>query len=178
MKTMRAALAAISTGSLLVVGSVIGAVGASAVAIQGDATATATATCTTLNGAAAVRVDSTITNGTNYQIFLDSVGISGAISVSPSLPAATLAATESTTLSQTLLEPISGSVTVTWTYHINAVDPTVTATVALPDCPQPTTTTAPTTTMAPATTVMPTTTVATAPATAAKPVTATPTYTG
>lgn len=178
MKTMRAALAAISTGSLLFVGSVIGASGASAVAILGEVSATATATCTTVRGAPAVRVDSTLTNGTNYELFLDGVGVSGAVTASPSLPVATLATTESTTLSQTLLEPIAGTVTVTWTYHINAVDPTVTASVDLPDCPPPTTTTAPTTTVAPTTTEMPTTTVATAPATAAKPVNATPTYTG
>ena len=75
-----------------------------------------------------------------------------------------------TTLSQTFLEPITGSLTVTWTYHVNAVDPTVTAAVTLPDCAEPTTTT--TTTMAT------TTTVAVAPATAARPMTATPTYTG
>lgn len=153
----------------------IGAPGASATMIQGDVTATATATCTTLSGAPAVQVDSTVTNGTNYLIYLDDVAISGAISVNPALPVATVAVAGNTTLTQTLLEPITGSVTVTWTYHINGLDPTATATVTLPDCAASTTTTstAPTTT-----TMSTTTTVATSPATAARPVTATPTYTG
>lgn len=160
----------LSVALVLLGAAAIGAPGASASIVEGNVTATATATCTTLDGALAVQVDSTLTNGTNYLVYLDDVAISGAISVNPAVPVPTVAVAGNTTLSQTFLEPITGSLTVTWTYHVNAVDPTVTATVTLPDCAGSTTTT--TTTMAT------TTTVAVAPATAARPMTATPTYTG
>lgn len=160
----------LSVALVLLGAAAIGAPGASASIVEGNVTATATATCTTLDGALAVQVDSTLTNGTNYLVYLDDVAISGAISVNPAVPVPTVAVAGNTTLSQTFLEPITGSLTVTWTYHVNAVDPTVTAAVTLPDCAEPTTTT--TTTMAT------TTTVAVAPATAARPMTATPTYTG
>ena len=175
MRKLNVVSAALSMALMFSSVAAIGATGASAALVEGDVTATATASCTTMNGAPAVQVDSTLTNGTNYLVYLDDVAISGAISVNPALPVPTVAVAGNTTLTQTLLEPITGSVTVTWNYHINAVDPTVTATVTLPDCAASTTTTstAPTTT-----TMATTTTVAPAPATAARPVTATPTYTG
>ena len=170
MRKLNVVSRVLSVALVLLGATAIGAPGASAYILEGDVTATATASCTTLNGAPAVQVDSTLTNGTNYLVYLDDVAISGAISVNPAVPVPTVAVAGNTTLSQTFLEPITGSLTVTWTYHVNAVDPTVTAAVTLPDCAEPTTTT--TTTMAT------TTTVAVAPATAARPMTATPTYTG
>ena len=170
MRKLNVVSRVLSVALVLLGATAIGAPGASAYILEGDVTATATASCTTLNGAPAVQVDSTLTNGTNYLVYLDDVAISGAISVNPAVPVPTVAVAGNTTLSQTFLEPITGSLTVTWTYHVNAVDPTVTATVTLPDCAGSTTTT--TTTMAT------TTTVAVAPATAARPMTATPTYTG
>jgi hypothetical protein len=147
---------------------------ATAVALTGEVTATATMVCgIDADGLPTASVSSVLHNGVNFPITVSSVDYSGAVTVNGgSFTPAVVAVSGTSEASMAVPADTVGLVHITWTYIINAQDPTATADVTL-DGSCATIATLPVVTV---TTVRATST--TAPPAAAAAVAAQPSFTG